>query len=188
MGSFTNYLHGWGANRQLVLAGSVLLMAIANTLLPHYGFLSLAYAAKAINGLCSGAWECGNSIWLMEMAPRYFASALQLDQLVYNIGALGTIYLIQPFLWEDILVDPVSNQTVTVIERKKALAVPFLLNGFLQSIGKKFLLFSFHINLFYHLFFSSLHPHHALLCGAVQKGSLQLFPPPADASPHQPSL
>ena len=69
------------------------------------------------------------------MLPNHIEVGLQINQFAFNLGACLTPELTRPFLWGDAVVDQ-HNRTLTVLDRQKSLAVPFMITGFMQAISK----------------------------------------------------
>ena len=59
-------------------------------------------------GLGSGAWDSGNSMWLIEMWGEQVPALLHLQQMMYGIGTIISPLVISPFLVGDL-----SNKTDT---------------------------------------------------------------------------
>ena len=122
-------------NRQLSLVFFIILMAVTITLIPHYGTIHLAYIFIVFNGIGAGAWEAGNYIWLIEVWPSRIVELFQFNQFIYYLGAAVIPLLTAPFVFNHALVDD-ENRTITLSDRKMALAFPYTLVGYIQIISK----------------------------------------------------
>lgn len=128
LGSLSSYTYKY-LNRQLMLIGFILLMAVTIAGVPHYGGLEVALPALVLYGIGSGAWDSATSIWLVDMWPVGNSAVLQGSQFLYGVGAIVAPFLVSPFVYGD-----VAN--VTVEERVHELAIPFEIGGAVQVIGK----------------------------------------------------
>lgn len=134
IGSLSSFLYAF-LNRQLVLIGAVLLMALCTSLLPHYGHLWLAFTMMFFAGVGSGSWDSCVNFWLVEMHPKYNGAILQANMFFSGLGGIVAPLMVAPFVHgNDTLT--IHNETVTVELRIAHLQVPFSIEGVLQSIGK----------------------------------------------------
>lgn len=135
LGSLSSLLYAF-LNRQLVLIGAVLLMALCTSLLPHYGHLWLAFAMMGLAGLGSGCWDSCVNFWLVEMHPRYHGAILQANMFFSGLGGIVAPLMVAPFVHGNAN-HTAENETITVEMRIAHLQVPFAVEGVLQSIGKR---------------------------------------------------
>ena len=93
-------------NRQLVLLLMTALMGIFTVLLPVSQNVYQYYAFNFISFVGAGAWDSGNSVWLIEMWKDQAPSLLQIQQMMYGIGTIIAPLLVSPFVVGDL-----SNKT-----------------------------------------------------------------------------
>ena len=134
IGSLASYTYG-RLNRQLMLIAFVLLMAVTMALLPRYGHLGLALPALVLSGIGSGAWDAATSIWLVELWPVGNSAVLQGSQFAWGAGSIVAPMMVSPFVYGDANVTA-DNQTLTVEERVRRLAIPYEIVGVVQLVGK----------------------------------------------------
>lgn len=104
----------------------------------------------AVCGIGSGAWDSSTSIWLVEMWPVGHGAMLQINQFLFGIGTILAPILVAPFVHgEEVMT--ASNETITEDDRIKALAVPFIISGVIQGIGKFTVAFNAKRLLYYRL-------------------------------------
>lgn len=128
LGSLSSYTYRY-LNRQLMLIGFVILMAVTTAFVPHYGSLEIALPSLVLYGIGSGAWDSATSIWLVDMWPVGNSAVLQGSQFLYGVGAIVAPFLVSPFVYGD-----VTN--ITVEQRVKELAIPYEIGGAVQVFGK----------------------------------------------------
>lgn len=133
-GSFANFLYKY-LNRQLVLVLFVLIISVTIGILPHLGAIWAAYLVMACFGIGSGAWEAGNSMWLLEVWPSRIGAIFQVNQFAYNAGGAFSFLLTAPFIWGESVADE-RNRSLTTQDRQRTLALPFSLTAYIQSISR----------------------------------------------------
>ncbi|XP_054162143.1 major facilitator superfamily domain-containing protein 4B-like [Oppia nitens] len=139
VGMSYNYL-----NRQLVVVGLLVLMALSSTCIPFTDSLMQLYSCALVFGIGTGAWIAAYNVWLIEIWQHNAGQVLFISQLMYGTGAVLGPLLDRPYLTGDtnrsVVLDDKdrdveslflqsNSSTISVWERRVKLEKPFLMSG-----------------------------------------------------------
>lgn len=95
-----------------------------------------------------GVWDSATSLWIVELWPVKNSAVLQINQFAFGFGTIVGPLLAAPFLYgtatefsvEDFTGSGNKSSTVivplTMESRRNSVAVPFVIAGLIQALGK----------------------------------------------------
>ena len=142
----------------------VTIMGIAAILVPLTQNVNQYYGNQFMLGMGSGAWDSGNSLWLIEMWKDKVPPVFQIQAMMYGVGSIIAPLVVSPFVLGDLTNGTTDNTTgspelttflsvinTTIVisnnnpsddninysvDRRPKLRIPFLISGLLTLPGE----------------------------------------------------
>lgn len=121
-----------------------LVIGITIAVTPQSCSLIVLFTLLTVNGVACGGWDCGQTVWLIQMWKEKSASILQSSLLFYALGSTTAPLLAKPFISNNNS-SVILNQT-DIDSIRNHLQIPFGISGLLSIIVGSLLILLFTIN------------------------------------------